>query len=160
MTLESKAVCASAVFSLLAALVLAAQLYLAERERRYERGQIQYLGLLSREDRTDKFGTLRLKQVSGEPYLIEKVALTPSVPDKLGLYVEGGTFDISVLPYLSGDNQLPEFVIPNIGQLICHKNLKMGTEACDPTARFTIRYDYEVFEEIRQNKEVLRAPEY
>lgn len=160
MTAEAKAALVSAAFSVIAGIVLILQYCSTQRELRYEREQIQYLGVLSREDRADKFGTLRLMQVSGEPYLIDEVSLTPSVPDEFGGFVSGMTIDISLLPYLDRGRQLPEFVIHNVGELICHKILKMENEPCDPTARFSIRYQYDVFGDKRRDKEALIGPEY
>ena len=151
---------ASAVFAGLIWYYVILQHNIAEKQQQYFKNQIIYIAVLDRKDSNDKYGTLKLQQVSGQPYILTGIWILPSIESKIGGYEEGKPFALSIVEYLQSQDRLPRYEIPNIGQLICHKQSKVGDFTCDPCSTFTVNYRYKVFDDERDYRQALIGRRY
>ena len=122
--------------------------------------QIQYIAILDRKTSNDKYGTLELRQVSGQAYILTGITIVPSIENQSGGYINAEPFSFGLIEYLKTEKSLPRYEISNIGEIICHKRQNFEDLPCNPSENFTIKYSYKIFDDERKNHQALVGRNY
>ena len=111
--------------------------------------QIKYIAVIDKDVSNNQFKKLTLQQVSGELYILYNIEVKPIYEKENGLLLEGDPISFNILEHLQAESNLPHYVIPEIGELICYKQPTHDDKKCKPSDISGIKFRYTIFDKIR-----------